>query len=146
MNACVGHLRGGLAHVNVMVSMLFAGGILPGILIGVSQMGYVSWKSRRDGMQTRPKADFGARKSAFYSAAPAMLMPLIILGGVTFGIATPTEASIIAVAYALLLGAVVYRKLSFRMLLQELVGSSKLVALSLFCLGSAALLGWLLAV
>jgi len=211
-DACVGHLRGGLAHVNVMVSMLFAGvsgsstadtagvgsvlipamkqkgfrasfavsvtasssvmgviippsiilvvwgavtnvsvaqlfagGILPGILIGVSQMGYVSWKSRRDGMQPRPRANFAARKSAFYSASPAMLMPLIILGGVTFGVATPTEASIIAVAYALLLGAVVYRKLSPRMLLTELVRSSKLVALSLFCLGSAALFGWLLA-
>jgi tripartite ATP-independent transporter DctM subunit len=74
-----------------------------------------------------------------------MLLPLIILGGVTFGIATPTEATIFAVAYALILGTLLYGVLSFAGVFKEPLVSAKLVSLSLFCLGAAAFFGWLLA-
>ena len=209
-NASVGHLRGGLAHVNVLVSMLFAGvsgsstadtagvgsvlipamrkqgfsasfavaitasssvmgaiippsillvvwgavtntsvaklfagGVLPGVMIGLSQMAYVAWKSGRNGMERGERAGTTEWLRSLGTAVPAMLLPLIILGGVTFGIATPTEASILAVVYAMILG-LCYRELSFVSLYRELLTSAKLVSLSLFCLGAAALFGWLL--
>jgi tripartite ATP-independent transporter DctM subunit len=75
----------------------------------------------------------------------ALLMPVIVVGGIRFGLFTPTEASIIAVLYALAIGLFVYRNLPLRRLPQVFFESAKLVSLSMFCVGAAGVFGFLLA-
>lgn len=131
------------ALTNTSVAQLFAAGILPGIMIAGAQFIYIWRWCRRNGIEAWIKrASRPERRTAFFSAAPGMVMPLILLGGIMFGLATPTEASIFAVVYALLIGFFVYRELSIGAFWRELINSSKLV--SLFCLASAGLFAWLL--
>jgi tripartite ATP-independent transporter DctM subunit len=74
-----------------------------------------------------------------------MLTPLIIIGGVVGGFFTPTEASVIAVLYSLLIGVVVYRSLGPRNIGRTLYETARLSSISLFCIGTASAFGWLLA-
>lgn len=130
------------AVTNTSVAQLFAAGLIPGLLIGFVQFCFVFYRSHHDGMQPGPRSDWFTRGKNLFCAGPALLLPLMILAGVTFGLVTPTEASILAVVYAIILG---YKELSFKGLVHEFVSSSKLVSLSLFCLGAAGFFGWLLA-
>lgn len=133
------------AVTNTSVAQLFAAGILPGILIALSQVIYILFWCHRNGLAgAHEKAPKAERRAAFLSAAPGMLLPLILIGGIMFGIATPTEASVLAVAYAMLIGFFVYMELTPRGFWNELINSAKLVSLSLFCLGAAGLFAWLL--
>jgi tripartite ATP-independent transporter DctM subunit len=82
---------------------------------------------------------------SFSSAALALLMPVIIVGGIRGGWVTPTEGSIVAVLYAILLGFFAYRSLRVRELWAVINESGRMVSLSLFCVGSAGVFGFLLA-
>ena len=181
-NDLVGHIRGGLGHVNVLVSMLFAGisgsaladaagpsaivmrlmhragydksyagalsaatatigpiippsilmvvyaisdsrvtvaglfmaGVVPGILLGLALMAANHWVSIRRGYvfrSERPKIT--TLLKSFWQALPALLLPLIIIGGILGGIFTPTEAAAVACAYALFIGLFVTRGLKW---------------------------------
>ncbi|MCY4288205.1 MAG: TRAP transporter large permease [Aestuariivita sp.] len=133
------------ALTNTSVAQLFAAGILPGIMIAVVQFTYIWLWCKRNGIKAfGQRASTAERRLAFRRAAPGMLLPLILLGSIMFGLATPTEASILAVAYALFIGFFVYRQLSLEEFWEQLINSSKLVSLSLFCLASAGLFAWLL--
>ncbi len=74
-----------------------------------------------------------------------ILTPGIIVGGIVFGWFTPTEASVIAVLYAMLLGVLIYRELPPKVLLAYAVRPARLPAIALFCVGTASAFGWLLA-
>ena len=78
----------------------------------------------------------------FKNSALALLMPLIILGGIVFGIVTPTEAASIAVAYALVIGTFIYRNLTINALFQMIVRTSQISAVIYLIIGSASILGW----
>ncbi|TRW99250.1 TRAP transporter large permease [Paracoccus sp. M683] len=133
------------AVTNTSVSQLFAAGVLPGIMIAGAQMIYIALWCRRHHVGTQGiKAPRSERRAAFLAAAPGMVLPLILLGGILFGIATPTEASILAVVYAILVGAGLFKELSAKAFVQELVSSVRLMSLSLFCLGAAGFFAWLL--
>jgi tripartite ATP-independent transporter DctM subunit len=73
------------------------------------------------------------------------MTPLIIVGGIVFGFFTPTEASVIAVVYSLLLGVFVYRSIALPELPKILYDSARFAAISLFCIGTASAFGWALA-
>ncbi len=211
-NALIGHIRGGLGHVNVLVSMLFAGlsgssvadtagvgamlipamaklkfpvafsaavtacsstlggiippsiimvvyaslarlsvgamflaGVVPGVLIGLSQMAYTYYMAVRHDFPANQRASVKEIGVSFVSAFPALLLPLIVLGGVTFGIFTATESAAIAVVYGIFLLLFVYRSTSFRaipgVLSRALIGYS----LPLMAVASAGIMGWLIA-
>jgi tripartite ATP-independent transporter DctM subunit len=74
-----------------------------------------------------------------------ILTPGIIIGGIVGGFFTPTEASVVAVLYAMLLGIVIYRRLGLREMREGLYDSARFAAISLFCIGTASAFGWLLA-
>jgi tripartite ATP-independent transporter DctM subunit len=133
------------AITNTSVALLFAGGIIPGILIGLVQMAQVAYFGRKRGFPVEPRRGLGEIIASFRSAFFAFLTPIFIVGGIVFGFVTPTEASVIAVLYSLFLGFVIYRSLCFRDLPRVLFESARLVSLSLFCLGAAGIFGWLLA-
>jgi tripartite ATP-independent transporter DctM subunit len=96
---------------NISTGKLFLGGILPGILIGVCQMILCYIFAKKEGVDKEP-GHFRWKPliHAFGESWPALLMPVIIVGSITSGIVSPTEAGAIAVAYGLIVGALVYRE------------------------------------
>ncbi|MBS8267539.1 C4-dicarboxylate ABC transporter permease [Halomonas litopenaei] len=132
------------ALTNTSIAGLFLGGILPGVMIGVAQllmnMGYV----RRYQVPVRPRASWRQLASSSKDGLLAAGIPVVIIGGITLGIVTPTEAAVIAVLYALILGFIVYRELSFRQVLDASTDTVRLCSLSLFSLVGAAIFGYLI--
>jgi tripartite ATP-independent transporter DctM subunit len=102
------------------VGALFLGGIIPGILVVIVQMIYIVYISRK---RNYPKGEkFTLREFLKYTVIsfPALLIPVILLGGIYGGVATPTEAGALASLYALIIAILVYRTLGWRALLQTL--------------------------
>lgn len=210
--ALVGHIRGGLGHVNVLVSMLFAGlsgsaaadtagigamlipamrkagfdrgysvavtaasstlgviippsimmviygavgqvsigalflsGVVPGLLIGLSQMGYTLFVAHRCGYPRKQRRPLRAMGREFVRAIPPLILPLIILGGIIGGIFTATEAAAIAVVYGLLLMMVVYRSIEFRDIPKLFADAVVEYSLPMLAVASAGIMGWLIA-
>lgn len=211
-NALVGHVRGGLGHVNVLVSMLFAGisgsaladaagpsaivmrmmrqagydkhyagalsaatatigpiippsilavifaistpqvtvaglfmaGIVPGLLLGLALAAANHIVSIRHGYRGRDtRASWAELSGAAFSALPALVMPLIILGGILGGVFTPTEAGAAASAYALLLGLVL-RRFTFARLYQAFVSAAVTTSSVFIIVAMASIFAWLL--
>jgi C4-dicarboxylate transporter DctM subunit len=90
------------------------------------------------------KADRPKFWISFYRALPALLLPLLILGGIRFGVFTPTEAAALAVVYALVVGVFVYRELSIKKLVHAIADSSLVVGLIMLVLAAAQLYSWAL--
>jgi len=210
--ALVGHLPGGLGHINVVVSMLFAGisgsstadaagigsllipqmkkqgfdtsfsvaitacssvmgviippsilmvvwgglmtvsigglflaGVVPGLLVGLSLMGMVYLYAKIYGYPIYSRASLRELIAALAQAILALMTPLIIVGGIVGGLFTPTEASVIAVIYSIVLGVIVYRSIGPRELPGVLYDSARFAAIALFCVGTASAFGWALA-
>ena len=210
--ATVGHLPGGLGHVNVLVSMLFAGisgsstadaagigslmipamkkqgydpsfsvaitacssvmgviippsimmvvwgglmsvsigglfmaGIVPGIAIALLMMGTVLVYAKRRNYPVYERATRKEFFRALANASLALVTPAIIVGGIVGGFFTPTEASVIAVVYSVVLGGVIYRSITPRQFPKVFYESARFAAISLFCIGTASAFGWLLA-
>ena len=116
--------------MGVSIAGLFAAGILPGLLICVFCMALIAAMGRRLNLP-KSKERFSLLKIlwAFKSSFLAILMPGIILGGILFGIVTPTEAAAIAVFYALFLGVVVYRALSINDMVEMLVRPARITGI-----------------
>lgn len=209
-NAAVGHIRGGLGHVNVFVSMLFAGvsgsstadtagigsvlipamnkegyrpeisvavtaasstlgqiippsitmiiygaavdtsigalflaGIIPGILIALSQMSIVYVYSVKEGYKPTGRISLMALLRSGVRVILPMGTPVIIICGITFGWFTPTEASVIAAFYTLFLATVVYRSITWPEFWGTCTDTAYMSALTLFTIGIAATFGYI---
>lgn len=210
-NALVGHRRGGLAHANIIVSMIFAGvsgssqadtagvgkvlipkmqesgyddetavgvtaasstlgsiippsitmvvfagianvstgklfllGIIPGIILGLSMMLVVFFISRKRNFPRYEKVSYKDTFILFMKSFPALMTPVIIIGGIVTGAYTATEAAAFACVYALIIGMFVYKTIKPRDLPQIMMETLKLSSLSLFALATANALGELL--
>lgn len=126
------------------VGEVFIAGIGPGLLIVVALMGYVWLYARRHGLGKRDGEGRLPLWASFKRAWWALLMPVIILGGIYGGIFTPTEASAVAVVYALLVGTFVYRRLSLPVLSQTFHRSVVSTAIIMFIIANAGVFGFLL--
>jgi len=133
------------AMLGVSVGKLFLGGILPGIMIGLSLMGVAYILVRKKNIY-RDTQGFQIKKILinFVDAFWALLMPVIVVGGIVGGIFTPTEAGAIAVAYALIVGAFVYKELKLRYIVECLWKSALSTAKVFFIIATAGLYSWLL--
>lgn len=96
---------------HVPVSKAFSAGVLPGLLLGTLLLVYVMWTCRR--MDRPAPQPWGRRIRAFVIALPSLLLPVLILGGLYGGLLTPAESASLASVYALALGMVVYRELTW---------------------------------
>jgi C4-dicarboxylate transporter DctM subunit len=106
------------------VTQLFIAGIVPGILTGVILIAASWWLCRRYGFVGGDERPSGARLlRAVLDARWALLAPVIVLGGIYGGIFTPTEASVVAAVYGLLIGAFVYRQLTWRTVYKALLNA-----------------------
>jgi len=129
--------------MGVSIGGLFATGILPGILVCLVCMAIITAMGKRKNLpKSSQKASLREVLGHFKSSLLALLMPLIILGGIVFGVVTPTEAASIAVAYALIIGTFVYRNLSIKALYGMIVRTSQISAVIYLIIGSASILGW----
>jgi C4-dicarboxylate transporter DctM subunit len=135
------------AMTNTSIAMLFAGGFLPGVLMGGSLMAYSYYVGRKRGYKGRERrASLAEVARGFMNALLAMLMPIIIIGGIISGIFTPTESGVVAVVYALGLGLFVYRELAWRDLPRIFYETGLLTGKILFILGTASIFSWILTV
>ncbi len=96
---------------NVPVSQTFAAGLVPGLIFMVLLIAYVVWRCRN--LERPCRATSRARLEAFVEAIPALLTPLIVLGGIYLGLLTPSESAAAASVWAMLLGFLVYRELTW---------------------------------
>jgi tripartite ATP-independent transporter DctM subunit len=124
------------------ISGLFLAGILPGLLIAASLMIYVFFVGLKKGYRSAVWEGWNALGNAFMGAIPALVAPLIIVGGMTLGWFSPTEAATVAVIYALLIATVVYRSLSMDGFLAALRDTALSASRLLFVIASAFLFGW----
>lgn len=131
--------------MNVSIGGLFLAGFLPGILIGLSQMGAVRIYAgiRRYPVYTR--SSFREFLGSFGHAFFALMSPGIVVGGVIFGFVTPTEASVLAVLYTFVVGLLIYRSFTLPQLPMVLYETARLASISLFCIGTASAFGWVMA-
>ncbi|KGP02620.1 TRAP transporter large permease [Alcaligenes sp. 13f] len=126
------------------VGELFVAGIGPGLLIGGALMIYVWLYARRHGLGLQDGVGRLGVWTAFRQAWLALLMPVIILGGIYGGIFTPTEASAVAVVYALIVSMFVYRSVKWGDLSKVLHRSVVSTAVIMFIIANAGVFGFLL--
>jgi len=129
--------------LTVSIGALFLAGIIPGLAIGLVQMATVHVYAKARGYPTYPRATFKEFLSSAAVSLPALMIPIIIVGGK--GWFTATESAAIAVIYAVLLCAFFYRELTWKGLNEALSDTGRLAAVALFCVGTASAFGWLLA-
>jgi tripartite ATP-independent transporter DctM subunit len=134
---------GGL--LTVSIGGLFLAGIIPGLLIGLAQMATVHAYATRRGYPTYPRATLNETLKAILISVPALMTPIIIIGGKIFGWFTATESACIAVLYAAALTMLVYREMDLKGLHHALLETGRLTGVALFCVGTASAFGWLLA-
>ena len=126
------------------IGQLFAAGFVPGLLMAVALMVMVAFYARRRGYPRDQAFRFSVLGRTFLRAFLALLTPVIIVGGILSGAFTPTEAAIAACAWAMFLGVVVYRTLTFRRLLRVSMDTIETTAVVLFIVGAAAIFAWIL--
>jgi C4-dicarboxylate transporter DctM subunit len=128
------------------IARLFLGGFIPGLLLGFAQLIVAAYYARRQKFPVREKIlSFRTVTKGFFNTLLAILMPVILLGGILSGVFTPTEAAGVAVLYAVIVGFFIYRELEVSTLLSILYETSILTGTVLIILAMAHLFGWILA-
>ncbi len=126
------------------VGKLFLAGAIPGLLLGVGLMVVAYLIARKKNYPKHSKSSFGQVARGFVDTFWSLLMTFIILFGIIGGIFTPTEASIVAVLYALIIGRFVYKKLNFKNVQVVILDSMKTSASLMVLVGFANLFGYIL--
>lgn len=123
---------------------LFAAGLFPGLLAGASLLVPAYFLARRNGWETVKSSDeeLPSVRSSFVKAIPALLAPVIILGGLRSGLFTPTEAAVVAVTYGLFIGTFVYRELTWSSLIDMLNEAVKISGVVLIIIALAGIFAW----
>ena len=130
---------------NVSIGALFLGGIIPGILIGLFLIVLVLIKSSFSHYPRTGKFSFKLIKSTFKDAILALVMPILIVGGILSGAFTPTEASAVAVVYAFVVGCFIYKGFKIKDLFKIVVKSVVVSASILIIISFTCVIGWIIA-
>jgi tripartite ATP-independent transporter DctM subunit len=129
------------------IGKLFLGGAVPGIMIGLIMMAITAYQAKKHGYGKERETRAGAAEIAkgVKDGILAIIMPFIIIGGIILGVVTATEAAVIAVAYAFLLGRFVYREIRIDQLPGALMETVRSTAVVMLVVVAATALGWVLA-
>jgi tripartite ATP-independent transporter DctM subunit len=131
---------------DVSIGRLFMGGVIPGLLMGLSLMVMVAIVARREGMARHPFGGFLNIGRTFLRTFFALFTPVLLLGGMFSGIFTPTEAAAAACLWALFLGFVVYRTLEWKQIPGILMETIETTGLVMALVMAAGALGWCLSI
>ena len=123
------------------IGQLFLAGVVPGIAIATGLLIYASWRAWRDDFPVTERMGFAHRLMATRRTLPALILPLIILVGIKAGIFTPTEAAVVAVIYALIIGFA-YRDLTAERVWEALIATSLVSASILFITSMASIVSF----
>ena len=129
---------------NVSTGALFMSGLIPGILLGLAMMAVVKYYSKKKNFPTCEKVSIGEMLRLTFQSLPALMTPIILIGGIVTGLFTPTESAAFASIYALIVGMFFYKTIKVRNLPRILIETMKMSSLSLFALATANALGELL--
>nr|WP_198044860.1 TRAP transporter large permease [Lysinibacillus timonensis] len=133
-----------LASGGTSIAALFLGGVLPGILWGISCMIVAYFYAKRKGYVDKKAITLDQFLKVSLAAIPSLLLIIIVIGGIVGGIFTATEGSAIAVVYSLLLSTVFYKTINLKELYTILVDSAKLSAIIMFLIGASNILAWVM--
>ena len=128
------------------ITRLFMAGIVPGLLLGVVFL--ISWFfiARVDGYTETTRYTFKQACRLLAKSLPALFMPVLIIGGIRFGIFTPTEAGAFAVVYAIFVCLFIYRELTLKLLWECLVSTVKTTSIVMLIVSTASVVSWLIAI
>ena len=129
---------------NTSISKLFLAGIVPGLLMGIFLI--VAWWviARKNNLAAMPRVSWPDRMKALLHSFWAMMMPVIILGGLKGGIFTPTEAAVVAAVYALFVSMFVYREINLSKLYDVFLAAGKTTAVVMFLCGAATVTAYMI--
>ena len=130
---------------NASIASLFMAGVIPGLLIGLSVMILTYFYAKKMGIKGEKRSSLKEILHALKDAIWAIIMPLIIIGGIVGGIFTPTEAGAIAVVYAFIIGMFVYKEFTIKDLPRILQKAAGMTAMSLLIVAGAAIFSFLVA-
>lgn len=131
---------------NVSITKLFLAGIVPGILMGAA-IGIAWWiVARRENVQPAPRVSMAERLRLTGQGSLAIALPVVILGGMKFGVFTPTEAAVVAAVYSFVVGMFIYRELKPAHLYGLILSAGKTTAVVMFLVAAAMVSAWLITV
>ncbi|MGE1102057.1 TRAP transporter large permease subunit [Peribacillus simplex] len=141
----IGFIIFGVAS-GVSITKLFMAGIVPGILLAVGLT--VTWSivARKDKVAVNPRASKKEILTSFRQGIWALFLPVIIIGGLKFGLFTPTEAAVVAAVYAIFVGLVIYREMKVKDLYEVFVHAGKMTSVVMFLVAAALVSSWLITV
>ena len=128
----------------VSIAALFTGGLLPGLVLGLTLAALVWWRYRNEDLSAVRRASGAEIGKAFLIALPAIALPFIIRAAVIEGVATATEVSTIGIAYAVVAGLLVYRQFDWKRLYPMLLDTASLSGAILLIIGAATGMAWAL--
>ncbi len=129
------------AATETSVGRLFLGGAVPGLLLGLFLMVQAWVVARRKGYPREPKMPYRARVGATLTALPALLIPIVVLGSILGGIATPTEAAVLGVIAVVLVGGLLYREMSVADLARQMLATLRTTGAIFLIIAAAAAFG-----
>jgi tripartite ATP-independent transporter DctM subunit len=129
---------------NASIGKLFAAGVIPGLVMALTMMIMVTYYAHTRGWHRDAKFSIVALWQTFKRAFLPLLTPIILVGGMTTGVFTPTEAAIAATAYAIVLGLGIYRTLSIKKLIKVSLETAETTALILLIVAGASIFGYLI--
>jgi tripartite ATP-independent transporter DctM subunit len=131
---------------NISIAKLFIGGIVPGLMMGMALALTWYFLVRKEPLEIGKKTTPAERRTALKDGIWALLLPIIIIGGIRFGVFTPTEAAVVAAVYAIVVSIFVYRELTLIKFVDVLISSAHSTAMVMFLVGSAMVASWLITV
>ncbi|BAD63664.1 C4-dicarboxylate transport system permease large protein [Shouchella clausii KSM-K16] len=131
---------------NVSIGDLFIAGIIPGFLLAAILLVYVHFAAKKRGFEQEmnPFPSFKQVAIASKDALLALLLPILIIGGIRLGMFGPTEAGAVAVLYALVIGLFIYREMTFKDLVSAAKESVQIIATVMIIIAAGTAFGWML--
>lgn len=131
---------------NVSIIKLFLAGVFPGLLMGAALLLVWWWLSRTEVGQVRERLSWRARLRALAEGGWALMMPVIIIGGLKFGVFTPTESAVVAVFYAIFVGVFIYRELDAKKIYHALLAATKTTSVVLILVATSAVASYVITI